>query len=137
MAWLKAHVPQILVIVFSVVVGVLLHFGKLTPDSALALGAILAGFGIHLPPIVYKVPPVVGSMLAALGLFLVGVFGLSVVMLACTAQTVAKDEYSAQKHACVDTSTSRDELFACWQSVDDKWNEAGAKPSAVLDGGAQ
>lgn len=62
---------------------------------------------------------------------------LGFLVVACAPSQVAKDEYSAQKHACLDTSVSREQLFACWDDVDKKWNEAGAPPAAILDGGAQ
>jgi hypothetical protein len=56
---------------------------------------------------------------------------------ACTAREVAKDEYSAQSHACVqiysgDVPAQR----ACLEYVRKKWDAAGARPAAA-DGGAQ
>lgn len=68
------------------------------------------------------------------GTMFVCIFGF--IVIACGGALQA-NEYKAQKKACVETSASRDELFKCWQEVDDKWNEAGAPPAAILDGGAQ
>lgn len=137
MSWLKAHVQQILVVFFSVLVALGLHYSKLKADEAIFLGSVLAAWGIHLPAIVYKVPPVVGAMLAALGVFIFGAFALALAMLACTKQTVAKDEYSAQLKACDDTSLSRSEDDNCKTEVRKRWDEAGAPAAALLDGGGQ
>jgi hypothetical protein len=144
LSWLKAHIPQLLVIALSVLVAAGLHFGKLTTDQAIGIGAVLAGIGIHLPAIVYRVPPVIGAMLTAFGLFLVGAFALSVLMLACGA--VAKVEYGAQLQACVDKAQNRAEADSCIKSIQLEWTEAGAKPALVFvppdaaqpaDGGGQ
>ena len=56
---------------------------------------------------------------------------------ACPPNTAAKDEYSAGLKACDETSSSRAEDDACKAKWRAKWDEAGAPPAAILDGGIQ
>lgn len=132
-ASLKANWKQLAVAVLSILVALGLHFGKLTVDQAIGLGGVAGAFGLHLPAFVYKVPPIV----TAIGVFVVGAFALSLVMLACAASTVPDAEYAGQLKACDDTSTSRSQDDNCKTEVRNHWNEAGAPPAAILDGGAQ
>lgn len=98
------------------------------------LAAFLGGVVIPALRSSDKAPAVPPLPVLFFGVLFTCIFGFVVV--AC-GSTLPNAEYKAQKKACVDTSASRDELFACWKDVDDKWNEAGAPPAAVLDGGAQ
>lgn len=66
------------------------------------------------------------------------VFALLLLLVAgCPSSTVPNAEYAGQLKACDDTSSTRAEDDACKQRVRDAWNEAGAPPAAVLDGGAE
>lgn len=62
-------------------------------------------------------------------------FALGICM-GCPPPAVAKTEYSAQKHACVDLyADSSADLALCLEQVDNAWNDAGARPAAS-DGGS-
>jgi hypothetical protein len=57
MEWLKQNWRPVATLLASVGVGVALHFGKLSVDQAILAGGILAGIGVHLDPLVWKVGP--------------------------------------------------------------------------------
>ena len=54
MNFIKQNWKQALTIAASIGVGLALHYGKITADQAVLVGALLAGVGIHLPPVAYS-----------------------------------------------------------------------------------
>jgi len=64
------------------------------------------------------------------------IFAMALLVVGCTKQQVAKDEYSAQSHACVDIYSGNSAAQkSCLEYVRKKWDSAGAPPAAVTDGG--
>ena len=55
----------------------------------------------------------------------------------CSCSAVALTQYKAQLKACDDESTSRSEDENCKTEVRARWDEAGARPAAIIDGGTQ
>lgn len=137
MAWIKNHWAQIAVGLVSIAVALGLHFGKLTADEAIAIGTACGAVGLHLPALVYKVPPpkVLGSMLALFGVFIVLVFGAAIALMACS--TVARTAYGLELDACIDQASTRAAADTCVKNIQLEWTEAGAAPALVLDGGVQ
>lgn len=115
------------VVIVAIVVLLALHIVSWPVLAAFLGGVVIPAVrssetGPRMPP-----PLPVLALLAFAGLLVV----------ACAPQTVAKDEYSAGLKACDDTSASRAEDDACKARWRAKWDEAGAPPAAILDGGVQ
>jgi hypothetical protein len=60
---------------------------------------------------------------------------LSIYACATISPEIAKDEYTLDLKGCVKFAKTRDEAVGCFKAVNDKWDEAGARPAAVHDGG--
>lgn len=62
---------------------------------------------------------------------------ISSLALAIACETVAKTQYGAQLDACIDNAKSKAEADDCLKKIRLEWDEAGAKPALVMDGGAE
>lgn len=58
-------------------------------------------------------------------------------LLLCGCSAVALTQYKAGLKACDDNSASAAEDDKCKAEWRNRWDEAGARPAAVLDGGIQ
>ena len=50
---------------------------------------------------------------------------------------IARTQYGLTLDACIDQAHNRAEADQCIKTVQLKWDEAGAKPALVFDGGAE
>lgn len=96
MKFIKAHWKQLLTLIASLAVGLALHFGYLSADSATAIGAALALVGIHLAPITYGKPPVPPPSLGLHVLALVALGGLLIGGASVTSCTTAEQQQVAK-----------------------------------------
>ena len=137
-AWVKLHAKQLAAIALWLAGVVVLHrWPQFHGDVETLSGALLL-VGIQLPPFTLRAGAEAAAKLVGGVLLLVLALALFVApILACTPATVAKDEYSAGLKACDDTSSTRAADDACKAAWRAKWDEAGAPPAAILDGGAQ
>lgn len=143
-AWVLAH-PVFVLAAWPIFTGLVnLVFGAASKyaDKHPKVHAVLDLFetaGLDARGVIAWVAKRLPSAPAAMMLVVGGIFGLSVVMLACTKRQTSKTEYGAQVQACVEVSHSRDDFEACFKNVEFKWDEAGAPPALVMpkDGGDQ
>ncbi|HEY1956060.1 MAG TPA: hypothetical protein VGH28_10610 [Polyangiaceae bacterium] len=139
-AWLKLHAKQLATLALWLAAVVALHkWPQFHGDVETLSGALLV-VGIQLPPFTLRAGAqaaariVTGALLLVLALVMVGA---SVV--ACTNRQVAKDAYYVEKEGCIQSYSTLAAQRKCLQTVDARWNEAGAPPAATatVDGGVQ
>lgn len=55
----------------------------------------------------------------------------------CSCGTISRTQYGLQLDACIDGAHTKAEADACLAKVRLAWDEAGAAPALVFDGGDQ
>ena len=137
-AWLKLHAKQLATLTLWLAAVVALHkWPQFHGDVEMLSGALLL-VGIQLPPFTLKAgAQAAAKLVGGVMLLVLAIAFLVAPILACAPPTVAKDEYSAGLKACDDTSATRAADDACKAAWRAKWDDAGAPPASILDGGAQ